>query len=394
MSVTRFIADRCPFTAAVVMAALSWAGIFVPNPAAGQTPAAQPPKYEMLVMGDSIVWGQGLEENQKFYTLVENEIARRIGRDVNLVNRSHSGATIQSVDKTTLVEPGEVPLTTPTLWQQLESAIAGYNCEPRTGEKDKPSHPKYKCKGVNLVLLDGGINDIGVPKILSPFTSQKSIKKASHKYCYLRMREFLDEVMATFVGATVVVTGYYPMICAGQGGTDPNTIRDLILTYLGLAKKKQHKVEKNEQAGHDWLIDLMSDHSALWKKVSDADLTMAVDDANKLAGGAPAIFVKVDLATTECYNASETKLFRFLGFDANRNPVTDDPLLKQRIETLCPKAKIDMNAVAIDPLFRFYLTTICKPAGTGHPNARGARMYADAILSGLGPQFPAKSATQ
>ncbi len=398
MRVNKLTFDRCPFIVAVVIAAVFWGGILLrPQRVAGQTFMPQTPeaaKYEMLVMGDSIVWGQGLTEDQKFYTIVRNEITKRTGRIIKLVNRSHSGATIMPVDKTDLVEPGEVPLATPTLWQQFEAAIADYNCERHTGPDEKPSNPKYKCSGVDLVLLDGGINDVGVPRILSPFTSQKSIKKASHKYCYLRMKEFLQEVMATFENATVVVTGYYPMICAGQGGTDPNTIRDLILAYLGLGKKKTRKVEKNERARHDWLIDIMSEHAAVWKKASDEDLTAAVEDANKMAGGSRAVFVRADLATTECYNASETKLFRFMGIDDKGDPVTDDALLRERVETLCPKAKADMNAAPMAALRRFYLTSICKPAGTGHPNPNGAKMYAGAILARLGSRLPLAPTTQ
>ena len=47
-----------------------------------------------------------------------------------------------------------------------------------------------------------------------------------------------------------------------------------------------------------------------------------------------------------------------------------------------------MNAVDTDPFFRLYLISICKAAGAGHPNAKGARRYADAIITGLGQQFP------
>ena len=89
------------------------------------------------------------------------------------------------------------------------------------------------------------------------------------------MKEFLDEVLATFDNATVVVTGYFQMICAGRGGTNPDTIRDLVASYFGLSKKKEKKVEKHEVIKHDWLIDLMSDHSAFWKKVSDDDYAPA-----------------------------------------------------------------------------------------------------------------------
>ncbi len=388
------IAALRSFMTAVLLAAfIMSAQILVPGEDvanADLTSASQWANYEMLVMGDSVVWGQGLLEDQKFYTLVRKELARRLGHDVNIVNKSHSGATIMSYNKTNLVEPGEVPLTTPTLWQQLEAAIAGYHCEERVGQKNKPSTPKYRCKGVDLVLLNGGINDIGVPKILNPLTSEQTIKKASRKYCYQRMKEFLDEVLATFDNATVVVTGYFQIICAGAGGTNPNTIRDLVKAYLGHGKKNEQKIEKTDGKKHDWLIDKMSEHSAVWKKASDDDLKMSVDDANKAAGASRAIFVKVDFSTAECYNASDTKFFRFLGYDADKNPITDDFLLKQRIETFCPKAKPEMKAVDINPFFRSYLISICKPAGSGHPNVKGAQRYADAILTRLGPQFPVK----
>src|SRR5258708_3450868 len=341
MNVLRFIADRSSLLMVVdLLAAMLPDGVLTTVSSASPITPLQTPKYEMLVMGDSVVWGQGLEEDKKFYTLVKNELARRFGREVNLVNKSHSGATIRPIDKTTLVEPGEVPLATPTLWQQLDSAIAGYKCRERAEKKDKSSPSKYKCEGVDFVLLNGGINDIGVPKILSPFTSERTIKKGSRKYCYQRMKEFLDEVLATFDNATVVVTGYFPIICAGKGGTDPNTIHDLIGSYLGFAKKKEQKIEKNERGKNDWLIDRMSDHSALWKKASDEDLKLSVDEANKVAGGHTALFFKKEFSTTEGYNASDTNIFPFFGFDADRKTITDEPLLNRRVENNCPQAKV------------------------------------------------------
>ena len=68
-----------------------------PVPASNYFPSqtlAETP-YEMLVMGDSIVWGQGLEPEQKFTTLVRKDIEGLLGRPVNVVDQSHSGATIK-----------------------------------------------------------------------------------------------------------------------------------------------------------------------------------------------------------------------------------------------------------------------------------------------------------
>ena len=379
---------RLFFVGLMLVAATLPARLLVPV-AAAQTPDAQtPPKYEMLVMGDSIVWGQGLEEEQKFTTLVRNDVARRLGREVNVVNKSHSGATIRPKDKTTLVEHGEVPLNTPTLWQQLDAAIAEYKCEERTGQKDKSDRRKYKCKGVDLVLLDGCINDVGISKLLNPFAFESSIKKASRKYCFQKMKEFLDEVLATFENATVVVTGYYPIICAGEGGTNPKLIRDLIRSYLGLEKRGELKIEESDKKSRSWLVDRMSKRSALWKKVSDEDLSAAVDAANQTAAGTRAVFVKVDFKTSECFAASDTKLWRLMGFDAKKNPITDDRWLTRRIETICPKAKIDMNAADMAPFSRLFLIAFCKPAGAGHPNEKGAQKYADAILAQLRQKLP------
>jgi hypothetical protein len=63
--------------------ALAWAG-----------PAQERP-FEMLVLGDSVMWGQGLREEEKFYTKVKEALEREIVcRRVNLRVLAHSEATI------------------------------------------------------------------------------------------------------------------------------------------------------------------------------------------------------------------------------------------------------------------------------------------------------------
>ncbi len=53
--------------------------------------------FEMLVVGDSIVSGQGLREEDKFYTLTKNWLQHEVfqnKRKVKLKNYSHSGARL------------------------------------------------------------------------------------------------------------------------------------------------------------------------------------------------------------------------------------------------------------------------------------------------------------
>src|SRR5215475_8736953 len=53
--------------------------------------------FEFLVVGDSLIFGQGLEEKDKFYTLTKNWLENEFftgKRTVNLKTKAHSGATI------------------------------------------------------------------------------------------------------------------------------------------------------------------------------------------------------------------------------------------------------------------------------------------------------------
>jgi lysophospholipase L1-like esterase len=55
--------------------------------AALPAPATQP--FEMLVLGDSVVWGQGLPEEKKFYSIVRDKLQSEVlHRNIRLVMRA------------------------------------------------------------------------------------------------------------------------------------------------------------------------------------------------------------------------------------------------------------------------------------------------------------------
>src|SRR4051812_2641493 len=96
--------------------------------ASAQT-TTEPRPFEMLVLGDSVVWGQGLSEEKKFYTRVKNAIERELpgNRKVRQLVEAHSGAAIApKKPKSCPTAPGEVPIVTPTLFSQVDAALSTY----------------------------------------------------------------------------------------------------------------------------------------------------------------------------------------------------------------------------------------------------------------------------
>ena len=338
--------------------------------------------FKMLVLGDSVVWGQGLQEEAKFYSMVEKGLERQLGREVDKLNLSHSGASILPKSKPCPALPGEVPIGTPTIYTQANTALTIYAAAGVNREE------------VDLVLLNGGINDVGFPVIVNPFTKEKKIAEQSKKYCFREMVKLLCTLRESFPNAHLIVTGYFPII---SKSTNHLLVADLIKAFLGISKgdeilrsaaKRQKEQLKRAAILHDenlmrsnWLIDKLALLSDLWKTTSDADLQAAVDAANAATNckqttgpASKAIFVKVNFSPDECYAASKTNLWQITGSSGSvGHLITDDQMFKER-GNICRLVKSDLNSRA---------RLICPVAGTGHPNSHGAIKYADAILQKL-----------
>ncbi len=116
------------------------------NPVAGDAPPPQ-----LVVLGDSVLWGQGLLDHNKFWFLVCDQLAQRypgLTPDV----RAHSGAVIgKGLNPPWPRLPGEIPTGGPTIL---------YQCTAYSGD---PAN-------VKVVLMNGGINDIDFRYVLDPTT--------------------------------------------------------------------------------------------------------------------------------------------------------------------------------------------------------------------------------
>ena len=111
-------------------------------------PGADDKQFNLLVLGDSIAWGQGLREEHKAWYLVKTWLEDSGGRQVRERVEAHSGAVIGSVGDSSgnplPAQNGEVNRGLPSVNDQIDNALRSY-----------PDPAK-----VDLVLVDGCINDL------------------------------------------------------------------------------------------------------------------------------------------------------------------------------------------------------------------------------------------
>jgi lysophospholipase L1-like esterase len=151
--------------------------------------------FYMAVIGDSIAWGNGLRRLDTIPALVLDAIEHEMDVHVILQNQAQFGATILPGP---LDEPctdgcwGEVPRTPMSVNTQLSIL-------------DRPDL-------LDLVLLNGCINDVGLEMILDPFVDRDRLVERTERFCGGEMSDLLRRVYALAPRARIVALGLYPII--------------------------------------------------------------------------------------------------------------------------------------------------------------------------------------
>src|SRR5258706_14043044 len=136
-------------TKVFLLAALAASLLVSTIPTYGQNapPVADDTYFNLLVLGDSIAWGQGLREEHKAWYLVKTWLEKNIGRQVREREEAHSGAVIGSVGDSAgnpvPAQDGEVNRGLPSVNDQINNALRAY-ADPAK---------------VDLEIVDGCIND-------------------------------------------------------------------------------------------------------------------------------------------------------------------------------------------------------------------------------------------
>jgi len=291
--------------------------------------AARNGPFEMAVLGDSVVWGSGLPEEQKFWCLVRRWLEEKLGRPVHAQVLAHSLAVIAP-------DPAKDAL--PAAWGEIRFEHPSITFQALSDPRLSNPGPE----GIDLVLVDGGINDLGPANLLLPWRSAVWVRDEAAELCGRQMKNLLLSMLDRFPRARVVVTGYYPIVSTKSSFTS-------VLAPLLPFRQR--------------IIDL----SAEWRQATDQWLQWAVDKANLHAAGPPprVLYANPEFGPEHSYAAPDARLWLL------EEALKDGSTIGQRRRQECRHLK------PLDP--------ICPIDMAFHPNPMGAQAYADAVVRVLEP---------
>jgi len=294
--------------------------------------------FRIVNIGDSVPWGQGLLEAQKFDVLVR-EALRVTHPNITLERLAHSGAVIGNHPAAGGPAAGEVPVSLPTVIEQCDT----FQNAPET---------------VDLVLVNGGINDVGLTNILNPFSLIPTLGSRIKSACRDRMLVLLQKVSAKFSkpSCRILVTGYYTIL---SKQSNPLNVPRMLALY-GISTPPFLNLNPQD------MPNLVVDRCEQFFRESEQHLRTAVT------------------------RAADPRI-RFVpsGFtDANAIFVQGTALLWGLTHLLGPQDPVAATRapqcdVAFPKPFEFLHREQCHRASAGHPNVAGAVQYRNQILAAL-----------
>ncbi len=296
--------------------------------------------FRIVAIGDSIVWGQGLLSNEKFVSVVQQALLPTHPGGVTVESSAHSGAVIGAFGVSGTPEVGEVPASRLAIIEQ---------CDAFANSPDT----------VDLVILDGGINDVGVANILNPFALIPPLAARVTHACHDGMLVLLTKVSAKFSKPTcrILVTGYYPIL---SGLSDPIGVLKL-LSLFGIAVPSF--VDRDRD-----VIDPVLARCAEFFNESTQEIKRAIADA----GDHRITFIPTGFTDANSVFVPGTSLLWGLDLGDDLDP--QDPVAATR-HPLCD--------IAFPGVLEILHREQCYRASAGHPNVQGAMQFARQILSAL-----------
>lgn len=339
----------------------------------------------MLVIGDSIMWGQGLRDDEKFSSRVKCWLEEKTRREVKVHVEAHSGAVISgsfAAQTPFTSADGEVNLSSPTINEQLDRAIKFYG--------DARQSPE-------LILMDGCINDVGVKSLLAASTQLEDLRARVKQNCGERMQALLQRVRGSFPSAQIIVTSYYPIVSLQTA--DNAFLRQLVKE---LNNRSPDAPRMSDKQMRQRLI-VISDE---WYQTSTASLAEAVRKTNAASDVGPSTprvrFVELEFGPEHTFAAPESLLWTFLFASTNNvsgfakivvllsfgtaaykaNDHVRDARIKSCEQTFKKPPKGIKEAKQAKEDRKDFLL-ICRYASLGHPNHMGALVYTEAIKGQL-----------
>ncbi len=302
--------------------------------------------FRMLVFGDSVMWGGGLWEHEKYYSLAAEFVTSRMENvRVYRTVKAHHGAKIGRGDNTTKGEMnGEISSRWPTILQQVDALSS----IPDAAE-------------VDLILIDGGANDLPITGVMleSDSTKLAAVKQQliadTRRYCFDDMIFMLQKVISQFPKAKVIVTGYYHIV-SEQSSLD--FLQKMVLTIW-------EDVSDFPLWGNTWettrqkVVTL----SNTWVVESNKNLSQAVKSVNDGIVGDPRVFfVNPETTPDQAAHAPNSLLWEPDSLGGPSDPMWKGGRQQER----------DANEARIKNEGNYFMV---KANSSYHPNPAGAQRY-------------------
>ncbi len=324
--------------------------------------------YHILVLGDSIMWNVGLEDTQKHhYHVAEALRPRHAGIGVYRSVFAHTGAII-GIGKANINKfHGELPYDFPTIYQQVDAAAAQY------GEA---------AKEVDLVLLNGGINDMGLTKIVrtpnwkdafawhsNEIKEQvQEIESDIVRYMHDDMKLLLRHAATKFPKAKFLIVGYNLFIGPGFDNS-LNVFREVFTQWV--ASTAFGELDFNKEAAFNKCLLFVTKSEFEFKRCVDELNTELSPTANRFA------FVSPNKSSTNPGGLEASNALYDSGDPALFELPVNDPTEIKRSELIEEAGDTYLDAVTAPT------KAYAKRASMGHPNLFGAAKYSAAIDNAL-----------
>lgn len=149
----------------------------------------------MAIIGDSVMWGQGMKRDNYLFTNLKKSLESQKDNFVRFSNYARSGAKFGDENNNQDMDlNGEISSDSPTINAQLKRVIEDF----RPYEGNEKVENKIDPKRIDLLVMDGGINNVGPVTIAIGFDPRKFFAKNEEVKSVLLEYDGTEKVNASF----------------------------------------------------------------------------------------------------------------------------------------------------------------------------------------------------
>lgn len=309
------------------------------------TRAASARSLRMVIVGDSMLSGQGLREEHKIHRRVQEGLSGRHRElEVDSTLLAHSGAILGITPCESVLLPAphvEVPIPQPTVNQQAAS-LAG------------------SLESVDLLLVNGGAVDTNLLLVMNPFVGTKKLAPRIDRVFRMDLRVVLGRLAVECPAASIIVVPYYPVI------TEESNLELLgpFLAAHGVLHSASGRTLTPLLA--KWIRRRVAVNCALFATRSAAGMRDAAAAVNAAVGGKRVSVADPPAVRNHAALTPDAWLF---GINPDMTP--QDEMAGERKSACRCQVRPGLNRAR------------CFRASAGHLNPTGAAEYADSILRSI-----------